>query len=60
MANQDSQVTLDTLAGYHDALMQDVIEPLTGPTYDSDNESIDFPITARVAYDSTEESINFG
>ena len=60
MANENSQVTLDTLAGYHDALMQDVIEPLAGPTYDATNQSIDFPITARVAYDSTEESINFG
>ncbi len=60
MANQDSQVTLDTLAGYHDALMQDVIEPLTGPTYDSTNESINFPITAKVAYDSEHESIDFG
>lgn len=41
-------------------LKTDIIDPMMGPTYDSTNESIDFPITAKATYDSTNESIDFG
>ncbi len=60
MATTSKAINKADLEAYHDELMKSVIEPLTGPTYDPTNESLNFPVTAKVAYDSVNESLDFG
>ena len=47
------------LEAYHDQLMQDVILPMTGPTYDETNKSLNFPITAKATIDEANKMVIF-
>ena len=57
--HESEAVNISGLKATLQKFKNDIVDPLMGPTYDSSDESIDFPVTAKASYDSEDESIDF-
>lgn len=39
---------------------REITDPILGPTYDEDDECIEFPITSAASYDAEDECVEIG